>query len=136
MDIYTDGSCLGNPGVGGWALYCPSTGVEKVGTHPHTTNNQMEMRAILEALQIEGVTKIVTDSNYCKQGVTTWSKKWERNGWRTATGGAVKNVDLWKQIIALKGRVEFEWVKAHSVNPHNQKVDKLAHDAAEALKNK
>lgn len=131
MIIYTDGSCHGNPGKGGWALYCPETGLENWGSEERTTNNRMELTAILHALQVPGVTKIITDSDYCYKGCTKWIKGWQRKGWKTATGKDVKNDGLWKKILELDpDRVEFEWVKAHDINEHNNHVDQLANNAA------
>ena len=136
MIIYTDGSCHGNPGKGGWALYCPETGLENWGSDERTTNNRMELTAIVHALQVPGVTKIITDSDYCYKGCTKWIKGWTKKGWKTAAGGAVKNDDLWKKIEELDpDRVAFEWVKAHvgsepsKDHQHNNHVDKLANNA-------
>lgn len=133
MKIYTDGSCHGNPGKGGWALYCPETGLERWGSDERTTNNRMELQAIIEALQIEGVTEIVTDSDYCQKGYFSWSKTWVRNGWKTAKGQPVKNAGLWKKIVDLKRpEVKLTWVKAHATDEHNNYVDQLANRAAES----
>ena len=134
MIIYTDGSCHGNPGKGGWALYCPETGVENWGAEARTTNNRMELTAIMRALMVPGVTKIVTDSDYCHKGCTKWINGWVKKGWKTASGTAVKNDDLWKNILELDPtRVEFQWVKAHASNEHNNYVDQLANKAIGAL---
>ena len=132
MKIYTDGSCHGNPGKGGWALYCPETGLERWGSEGRTTNNRMELQAIIEALQIDGVTEIVTDSDYCQKGYYNWSKTWVRNGWKTAKGQSVKNAGLWKKIVALKRpEITLTWVKAHASDVHNNHVDQLANKAAD-----
>lgn len=140
MIIYTDGSCHGNPGKGGWALYCPETGLENWGSAERTTNNRMEMTAIINAMQVPGVTKIITDSDYCFKGCTKWIKGWVRKGWKTASGAAVKNDELWKKILELDpDRIEFEWVKAHvgsdasESHRHNNYVDKLANNAIKGV---
>lgn len=134
MIIYTDGSCHGNPGKGGWALYCPETALENWGMEERTTNNRMELTAIMRALMVEGVTKIVSDSEYCVNGCTKWVKGWVKKGWKTATGRDVKNADLWKKILELgPDRVEFQWVKAHATNEHNNYVDQLANKAIDIL---
>jgi ribonuclease HI len=135
MIIYTDGSCLGNPGPGGWAWYCPSNRMQSVGTEPHTTNNRMELTAMIEAMRVPGVKTIFTDSKYCKLGVEQWSKNWVKNNWISSTGKPVKNVDLWKIVVSLKKDITIEWVKAHSKNTHNNFVDLLARNAAMGLKN-
>ena len=135
MIIYTDGSCHGNPGKGGWALYCPETGMENWGAEANTTNNRMELTAIVHALAVPGVTKIITDSDYCHKGCTKWINGWVKKGWKTASGTAVKNDDLWKKILELDPtRVEFQWVKAHAANDHNNYVDQLANKAIGAVK--
>ena len=134
MIIYTDGSCHGNPGKGGWALYCPETGLENWGSAERTTNNRMEMTAIINAMQVPGVTKIITDSEYCYNGCTKWIKGWVKKNWKTASGAAVKNDELWKKILELDpDRIEFEWVKAHATNEHNNYVDKLANNAIKGV---
>ena len=134
MIVYTDGSCHGNPGKGGWACYCPETDFKRCGAEMKTTNNRMELTAILWALQTPGVTTIITDSDYCLKGCTKWIKGWVRNDWKTASGTGVKNDDLWKKILELEpDRVEFQWVKAHASNEHNNYVDQLANKAIDAL---
>ena len=135
MIIYTDGSCLGNPGPGGWAIYCLDSKKQLSGGVTQSTNNRMELTAVLRALETEGVSVIVTDSAYCKNGVEKWSSAWVKNGWKTASGQPVKNDDLWKQILKLSTGVEFRWVKAHSTNKYNSLVDKLARDEALKIKN-
>ena len=130
MIIYTDGSCHGNPGKGGWALYCPETGLENWGMEERTTNNRMELTAIVHAMQVPGVTKIITDSDYCFKGCTKWIKGWIRKGWKTSSGADVKNDGIWKKIHGLDpSRIQFEWVKAHDANEHNNHVDRLANNA-------
>ena len=134
MNIYTDGSCHGNPGKGGWAFFCPETGLEGWGAEDKTTNNRMELTAIIHALQVPGVTVIITDSDYCQKGCTKWVHGWVKKGWKTASGTAVKNDDLWKRVIELDPtRIEFRWVKAHAANEHNNYVDKLANNAVDTI---
>jgi|SRR5210317_575528 ribonuclease HI len=135
-DIYTDGSCLGNPGRGGWAV--AGAGIKLSGGQAGTTNNIMEMTAVVHALEqclVRDILEIrlFTDSNYVKNGITLWIKNWKRNGWRTATGAPVKNKDLWIQIDTLAQRmkrVEWHWVKAHNGHPQNELVDSLAREEA------
>ena len=139
QDIYTDGSCLGNPGPGGWGVV--GGGIKISGGQSETTNNVMEMTAVIMALQqclardiLE--IRLFTDSNYVKNGITSWIKNWKRNGWRTSTGAPVKNKELWIDIDTLSQqmkRVEWHWVKAHNGNPQNEEVDKLARDFAKNI---
>jgi ribonuclease HI len=138
-EVYTDGSSLGNPGRGGWAAI--SKDFKLCGAKPNTTNNVMEMTAIIKALEecvrrdISEV-RIMTDSNYVKQGITSWIHNWKRNGWKTSTGGDVKNRELWIQIDELRMKIkmiEWKWVKAHNGNPQNEAVDRLARECAKNL---
>ena len=141
FEIYTDGSCLGNPGPGGWGVI--SRDFKLTGGSRETTNNIMEMTAIVKGLQkvIEiGINevRIFTDSNYTKNGITSWIKNWKRNGWRTASGSAVKNKELWKTLDTLVQSikiVEWRWVKAHNGNVQNELVDKLARSTAYEFQN-
>lgn len=140
-EVYTDGSCLGNPGCGGWGVVSGSYKLS--GGQANTTNNIMEMTAILKALEeclerniLE--VRVFTDSNYVKNGITSWIINWKRNGWRTAAGSAVKNKELWVAIDEVRNKlnlVEWRWVKAHNGNPKNEEVDKLARQSAETIKN-
>ena len=138
-EIYTDGSSLGNPGRGGWAAI--SEDFKLCGAKPNTTNNVMEMTAIVKALEecvrrdISEV-RVLTDSNYVKQGITSWIHNWKRNGWKTSGGGDVKNRELWIQIDELRMKIkmiEWKWVKAHNGNPQNEAVDRLARECAKNL---
>ena len=138
-EVYTDGSSLGNPGRGGWAAI--SEDFKLCGAKPNTTNNVMEMTAIVKALEecvrrdISEV-RIMTDSNYVKQGITSWIHNWKRNGWKTSGGGDVKNRELWIQIDELRMKIkmiEWKWVKAHNGNPQNEAVDRLARECAKNL---
>jgi ribonuclease HI len=135
-DVYTDGSCLGNPGSGGWGVV--SSDFKLCDGQSNTTNNRMEMTAIVKALE-ESLRRdflevcIYTDSNYVKQGITQWIHKWKKNGWKTSSGSDVKNKDLWIEIDTLRNQlkdVQWKWVKAHNGNPLNEEVDKLAKDSA------
>jgi ribonuclease HI len=140
MLVYTDGSCLGNPGPGGWAVLGPDFKLS--GGQDNTTNNIMEMTAVVKALEecikreIGSVT-IFTDSNYVKNGITSWIKKWKLNGWKTSSGTAVKNKDLWVKIDQLSqeiSNVEWKWVRAHNGQPQNELVDTMARQEATVIK--
>ena len=139
LEIYTDGSCLGNPGRGGWAAI--SEKFKIYGAKLDTTNNIMEMTAIIKSLEHclregFGVVCIYTDSNYVKQGITSWIKNWKRNGWKTASGTPVKNKELWIKLDELTTEldiIDWKWVKAHNGNPQNEAVDKLARNCANNL---
>ena len=137
IKIYTDGSCIGNPGKGGWAAIIISN-QEKInikGTKNETTNNQMELMAPIKALnKIPGGSKvqIFTDSKYVKMGITEWIYNWKKNNWKTTAKKNVKNVELWKQLHELtkKFEIKWNWVKAHSTNKLNNEVDLIAREAA------
>lgn len=138
IHIHTDGSCLGNPGAGGWAavIVDDNRRTELCGNEPHTTNNRMELTAAIRALEkiSAGATVILhTDSSYLKNAVMNgWLGKWKCNGWRTSTGSHVLNRDLWTQLDALLAtrNVDFRWVKGHAGNPLNERCDLLARTAA------
>ena len=138
-EVYTDGSCLGKPGSGGWAAI--SKDFKLCGAQPNTTNNVMEMTAIVKALEQclwmeEKYVRIVTDSNYVKQGISSWIHNWKKNGWKTSSGGDVKNKELWVKLDELRERftmIEWKWVKAHNGTPQNEAVDKLARECAKNL---
>jgi ribonuclease HI len=135
MEVYTDGSCLGNPGPGGWAAIGPD--FQLSGGLLHTTNNAMELTAALKCLEHTRNQNIIlyTDSCYLKNGITKWINGWKNNGWKTASGQPVKNKDLWMQIDALNGtHVTWQWVKAHNGNPFNEAADKLAYSVAESFR--
>ncbi|KAA2315659.1 ribonuclease HI [Pseudooceanicola sediminis] len=139
-DLYafTDGACSGNPGPGGWGTLLQARDGTKVvkerelkGGEANTTNNRMELLAAINALEaLERPTKltIFTDSQYVKNGVTTWIHGWKRNGWKTAAKKPVKNADLWQQLDAAQKRhtVTWEWVKGHAGHPENERADELA----------
>ena len=137
IKIYTDGSCIGNPGPGGWAAIIISGTRQNTisGRKKNTTNNQMELMAPIQALKLfykKEKIKIYTDSIYVKDGITKWIKNWEKNNWKTSKKKQVKNLELWKKlsILANSHDVEWEWVKAHSNDPLNILADKLAKQVA------
>lgn len=137
ISIHTDGSCLGNPGPGGWAalLRYGQKERELVGGEGQTTNNRMELMAAIAALEALTEPCQVTlhiDSQYVRQGITEWMPSWVRRGWKTAGGDPVKNRDLWERLHAAAGRhrIEWKWVKGHNGNPDNERVDVLARNEA------
>ena len=139
IKVYTDGSCRGNPGPGGWGVYIQLNDEEKdlYGGNPETTNNQMEMQAALEALKYlkdkNDVIELFTDSNYLRQGITEWIHKWKLNNWRTAAKKPVANRDLWIEISDLNEKmdVQWNWVKGHAGDPGNERADQLANIGAD-----
>lgn len=133
IEIHTDGACLGNPGPGGWAalLRFGSRERELVGGEPLTTNNRMELMAAiagLEALTEPCEVALHTDSRYVQQGIGEWMPNWVRRNWKTAGGDPVKNRDLWERLYAatLRHNIDWRWVKGHSGDPDNERVDELA----------
>lgn len=137
IKIYTDGSCIGNPGNGGWAAIILEGKIEKkiCGSKNDTTNNQMELMATIKALENFIIKKkiiIFTDSKYVKDGITKWINNWKINKWKTASKKNVKNKDLWKKLDSLSSfhDIEWKWVKAHSNNYYNNLVDELAKNKA------
>lgn len=139
VEIFTDGACKGNPGPGGWGAVIRSGHHEKElsGGEADTTNNRMEMMAVVEALNAlkrPCAVTLSTDSRYVMDGLTKWIKGWQRNGWRTADKKPVKNADLWQELLAAARphRIDWRWVKGHAGHPENERVDKLASDAAKA----
>ena len=139
--IHTDGSCLSNPGPGGWAaiLQWQSNERELVGSDPDTTNNRMELMATigaLKALTRPMTIDLHTDSRYVINGVQDWMPRWKANGWKTAAKKPVANQDLWQQLDAVitQHSVKWHWVKGHTGNPLNERCDVLARSAAETIK--
>ena len=137
IKIYTDGSCLGNPGNGGWAAIIIIDGKKThiKGSKKNTTNNQMELIAPIKALnKIPRGSKvqIFTDSKYVKSGITEWINNWKKNGWKTANKQKVKNKELWTELDFLSGKFEIKWswVKAHSIDKLNNEVDLIARETA------
>ena len=138
--IYTDGACKGNPGPGGWGVYLRFGDIEKdlCGGALQTTNNRMELQAVIEALRALNrpcEVDFYLDSEYVRQGITAWMVDWKARGWRTAAKQEVKNVDLWKRldaaVFAAGHRIEWCWVKGHSGNPGNERADMLANRGVE-----
>jgi len=135
VEIYTDGACSGNPGPGGWGAILRYGAHEKElkGGASDTTNNRMELTAAIEALSaLENGCSVDlhTDSNYVRDGITSWIEKWKRNGWRTANRKPVKNSDLWEQLEAARAQhnVRWHWVKGHAGHPENERADELARE--------
>ena len=133
VEIYTDGACKGNPGVGGWGVLMRygDTTREFFGGDPQTTNNRMELTAViraLEALKRRCAVRLHTDSKYVHQGISVWIHDWKNRGWRTANKKPVKNEDLWRRLdrVLTEHHVEWRWVKGHSGVPDNERADELA----------
>lgn len=131
--IYTDGACKGNPGVGGWGALLRYGQHEKelLGGAAETTNNRMELTAVIEALRAlkrSSRVQICTDSQYVKNGMESWIEGWKKNGWQTANKQPVKNADLWRELDALvqQHQVTWTWVKGHAGHPENERADALA----------
>lgn len=135
VEIFTDGACKGNPGPGGWGA------VLKFGTHEkqlcggerETTNNRMELTAVIEALAAlkrPVAVRITTDSQYVKNGITTWIHTWKRNGWQTKEKQPVKNVDLWQRLdqLVAQHKITWAWVRGHTGHPENELADRLANE--------
>jgi ribonuclease HI len=141
VTIYTDGGCEPNPGVGGWAaiLMCKAHYKELSGGDPNTTNNRMELTAAIEALQTlrrPCAVVLYTDSEYLKNGITSWLPAWKRRNW-TRKGGELKNMDLWKRLDELdqKHSITWKWVRGHAGDEHNERCDVLANEAILRLRN-
>lgn len=142
VDIHTDGACKGNPGPGGWGAILQSGPHSKElwGGEADTTNNRMELLAViraLEAIKKPVPIRIHTDSKYVQQGISTWIHGWKKNGWKTADKKPVKNADLWKALDALAQQhsIEWLWVKGHAGNIGNERADELANRGIEELNN-
>jgi ribonuclease HI len=140
VEIFTDGACKGNPGPGGWGALLRYGSREKqlYGGERSTTNNRMELLAVIRALQAlkrNSRVRITTDSQYVKNGITQWIHNWKRNGWQTAAKKAVKNADLWRMLDDEVGKhtIEWAWVKGHSGHPENEMADRLANRGIEEL---
>ena len=140
IKVYTDGSCLGNPGNGGWAfLIINKNDISyRAGFKRNATNNQMELMAAIKALEFlnqHNDINLNTDSNYVKQGITNWIINWKKNNWKNSQKKEVKNKDLWIKLDILNSqkKIIWKWVKAHDINEYNNKVDLLAREAAEKL---
>jgi ribonuclease HI len=141
IEIYTDGACRGNPGPGGWAALLQMGEHEKElsGAEALTTNNRMELTAViraLEALKRPVQIRLYTDSQYVRRGITEWLRAWKARGWRTADRKPVKNQDLWERLeeASTPHEIEWHWVPGHAGVPGNERVDRLANEAIDALR--
>jgi ribonuclease HI len=139
VEIYTDGACRGNPGPGGWAALLSVGGREKeiAGAEALTTNNRMELTAViraLESLRRPVSARVFTDSQYVRRGITEWVTAWKARGWMTADRKPVKNIDLWQRLEELAGghEIDWRWVPAHAGVPGNERVDRQAEQAKDA----
>jgi ribonuclease HI len=140
VDVWTDGGCKPNPGPGGWAAILRFRGIERElsGAEPATTNNRMELTAAMMALEaLKRPCRVIlhTDSEYLKNGITRWHTGWARRNWRNAAGDPVANVDLWRRLLEAvqRHRIEWRWVRGHSGNAMNERVDRLATEARTRL---
>jgi ribonuclease HI len=138
VTLITDGACIGNPGPGGWACILRHNRHKKelYGAEQHTTNNKMELRAVIEglrALQEPCRVTVLTDSQYVKSGITSWIHGWKRKGWKTSTGSPVLNRELWQQLdeAAARHQVQWRWVRGHAGHRDNERCDTLATRAAQ-----
>lgn len=140
VELYTDGACSGNPGPGGWAyiLKHPASDSEKEasGGEPETTNNKMELRAVIEGLSVltrPSAVDVYSDSKYVLNGLSEWMDNWKAKGWKTAAKKPVKNRELWEQLDALRQKhdLRYHWIKGHSEHPENERCDALAVAAIE-----
>ena len=139
--IYTDGACKGNPGPGGWGAWLRWGGHEKelFGGDPATTNNRMELTAVIESLALlkrNTPVAVYTDSEYVKNGITTWIHGWKKRGWKTADNKPVKNIELWQKLDALVAthEVQWHWVRGHTGDPGNERADALANRGVASLR--
>ncbi len=142
VEIFTDGACRGNPGVGGWGALLRYQGHEKslYGSEPATTNNRMEMMAAIQALEsLKRACKVslTTDSQYVKKGMTEWLADWKRRGWKTAAKKPVKNADLWQRLdmAVQRHQIEWHWVRGHTGHRENELADQLANQAIDEMTN-
>jgi ribonuclease HI len=133
VELYTDGACSGNPGPGGWGCILRFKGTEKelCGGEAGTTNNRMEMMAVIQglsALKRACTVEVYTDSQYVQKGITEWIWGWKKRDWKTADNKPVKNADLWQQLdaVARKHKISWHWVKGHAGHPENERADELA----------
>jgi|TARA_B110000003_G_C16651924_1_gene534570 ribonuclease HI len=140
IKVYTDGACKGNPGPGGWGalIIYPSEEKEIYGGDSLTTNNRMELKAVIMALKeidLGNEITIITDSSYVQKGISEWILKWKQNGWRSSNRKPVKNKDLWVDLddISSKFIIKWEWIKGHSGDPGNERADYLANKGCNNL---
>jgi ribonuclease HI len=139
IDIYTDGACIGNPGPGGYGAVLVSGNRRKELSRGFrlTTNNRMELMAVIAALETvnqESDVRVFTDSQYVRNGITSWVRTWMKNGWRTSAKKPVKNRDLWERLMDLGDRhkIEWKWIKGHAGHRENERCDRLANEASRA----
>ena len=140
VEIYTDGACRGNPGPGGWGVVLRYEDSEKTlrGGERQTTNNRMELRAVIQglgALREPCQVTIISDSTYVLNGVTKWMKNWKQKGWRTSSNKPVRNVDLWQELDTAIGehQINWQWVRGHSGHQDNERADQLANEATDEI---
>ena len=140
VEIYTDGACKGNPGVGGWGAWLRSgdTETELFGGEALTTNNRMELLAVIEALSslvVASTVRLHTDSQYVQKGISEWIHSWKRRGWRTSEGKPVKNMDLWQRLdaAAQRHKVDWVWVRGHAGDIGNERADQLANRGVDSV---
>lgn len=141
IEIFTDGACRGNPGPGGWGALLRFQGKEKrlSGAEADTTNNRMEMQAVISALEALKHSRysivLTTDSRYVQDGITQWLAQWKKRGWKTAAKKPVKNEDLWRKLdqLAAEHDIDWRWVKGHSGHTENELVDQLANEAIDRM---
>jgi ribonuclease HI len=140
VQIYADGACKGNPGPGGWGAIVRTAGVERelCGGERQTTNNRMELTAViraLESLEAPSTVEVYTDSQYVQKGISEWLQDWKRRDWRTADKKPVKNVDLWQSLerVAAAHRVTWHWIKGHAGHAENERADALANRGVEEV---
>jgi ribonuclease HI len=141
IEIFTDGACSGNPGPGGWGAILRMGGHEKEiwGGEPHTTNNRMELMAVIRALELlkrPVVARVHTDSQYVQKGISEWIHGWKARGWKTAAKAPVKNVDLWQALDKAAGphALDWIWVRGHAGHPENERADELARRGVDAVR--
>lgn len=141
IDIYTDGACSGNPGPGGWGAILRFGAHEKEiwGGEPQTTNNRMELTAVIRALELLNrpvAARVHTDSQYVQKGISEWIHGWKARGWKTASKTPVKNVDLWQALdrAASRHRLDWVWVRGHAGHPENERADELARRGVAAVR--